>query len=546
MPGIFLNPLPDAFVPSSSPLFPPNPSSPESLPPPPPETPPLSLDFLIHPAETGSGPARRFPAWLIPAGIFAGFGLLFAGLYRDRLLPAPTVRVAPVLATGGTTPAPDPASSAAPAAQPAETSPVSPPNDPAPTPAGAPLFQASGWVEPDPWPVKAAALIDGVVAETLVREGQLVEKGDLLARLIDDDAKLALAAAEARHRLLESSRQAHLAGLEAARKKREAALAESAAVKTLADEAGQQMTRFDRLAKAGGVSELEAISTRLRLQREKSLHIAAIAREAELDAEVHRMEHETAAREAEAAAAAIAIQQARLTLDRTRIPSPVKGRILRIMAAPGDKKMLGMDHADSSTVCVLYDPDKLQARVDVPLADAARLRIGQPVRIHTGLLSDRSFTGEVTRITGEADIQRNTLQAKVRITAPADQLRPEMLCRVEFLAPPPPSSSSSASQRTGMPTDFSRQNNPAVPSGGTAAPAGTAVLWVPAAAVRQGIVWICDPETKRLTPRTVRPAGETRADHIRITDGLRPGELAVLTPGDWREGQRVHPQPLQP
>mgnify|MGYP003574624666 FL=1 len=60
------------------------------------------------------------------------------------------------------------------------------------------IFQASGWVEPDPYPVKATALIDGVVETVEVLEGQIVESGQLLATLIADDARLDLDTAESK------------------------------------------------------------------------------------------------------------------------------------------------------------------------------------------------------------------------------------------------------------------------------------------------------------------------------------------------------------
>ena len=48
--------------------------------------------------------------------------------------------------------------------------------------------QASGWVEPDPYPVAVTALTEGVVAEVLVLEGQAVKKGQTVARMVSDDA----------------------------------------------------------------------------------------------------------------------------------------------------------------------------------------------------------------------------------------------------------------------------------------------------------------------------------------------------------------------
>ncbi len=184
----------------------------------------------------------------------------------------------------------------------------------------------------------------------------------------------------------------------------------------------------------------------------------------------------------EIAAAAIEVEKARLALDRTKISAPISGRVLRLSVAPGDKRMLAMDEADSSTIAILYNPENLQVRVDVPLADAAGLMVGQPVKIHCSLLPEREFRGEVTLITGQADLQRNTLQAKVRILDPVDVLRPEMLCRAEFLT----------------------QSAAATASSSAPAAGGTLSLWIPEKAMTDGKVWVCDPQTKRVV---MRPAG---------------------------------------
>ena len=226
------------------------------------------------------------------------------------------------------------------------------------------------------------------------------------------------------------------------------------------------------------------------------------------------MNLETISKRDEIEVAAVAVEQAKLALQRTRILAPISGRILRLTAAPGQKKMLLMDDMESSTIAILYDPAKLQVRVDVPLADAAKLGVGQKATIRCSLLPDTAFTGEVTRITGEADLQRNTLQAKVRIADPSEQLRPEMLCRVEFFG-----TNSTAS-----------------------GPVGSLATWAPESAVAEGSVWVCDPETRRVNKRAVQATSEKREGMLRIADGLRPGEQVVLAPQNLREGQRVNPQ----
>lgn len=452
-----------------------------------------SLDSLTRPASGEAKPPRRMPAWLIPAAILTGFALLFLALFRDRLLPAPAVETALVLATpdGG-------GSSAA-------------------TATGALLFQASGWIEPDPLPIKATALVDGVIDAVHVLEGQQVAKGELLATLVDADARLALDAADQEHRVKAAGRDAQVAAVVSARKKHESAKAIVEAARTLQEEAADQNVRISELGK-GAISESEVVTARLRLDRERLQTLAAEAISGEAESEVVRTELETKVKDAEAGAAAVAVDQAKLALERTRILSPVDGRVLRLLAAPGQKKMLGMDDTDSSTIAILYQPDRLQVRVDVPLADAAGLSVGQPAKIRCSLLPDQVFAGEVTRITGEADLQRNTLQAKVRILDPADQLRPEMLCRVEFFGG----------------------------ATGGAQPSGPLATWIPQATLTDGAAWVFDPDTKRVTRRAVQASTESRDGFVRVLDGLRPGEQVILSPQGLRDGQRVNPKPARP
>jgi multidrug efflux pump subunit AcrA (membrane-fusion protein) len=74
--------------------------------------------------------------------------------------------------------------------------------------------------------------------------------------------------------------------------------------------------------------------------------------------------------------------------------------------------------------------------VDVPLADAAKIGVGQQAEVVVDVLPERTFKGRLTRIVNEADVQKNTLQVKVAIEEPATEIKPEMLARARFLANP--------------------------------------------------------------------------------------------------------------
>lgn len=270
-----------------------------------------SLDSLSR--TTSVAPVRRIPAWLIPLAIVAGFALLFLALFRDRLLPAPDVKVAIVLATVSD-------SSATPQASP-----------------GGLLFQASGWIEPDPLPIKATSLVDGVIETVNVLEGQAVKKGETLATLISEDARLSLATAEQNHHTLRSTRDAHLGAIDSARKKLEGAQAMAKSAETLRDEAMDRLARFEGLT-SRAIPEQEIVSARLRVAREESQMLVAAASSAETEAEIEQLKLETQIKENEIRAAAIEVEKAKLALFRTVITAPIDGRVLRLSAAPGQKK----------------------------------------------------------------------------------------------------------------------------------------------------------------------------------------------------------------
>ncbi len=436
---------------------------------------------------------RRLGVWLLPLAIFLGFALLFALLFRDRLLPATSVAVVPAIGIEETM-----THSAASEKR---------------ASSGKPLFQASGWVEPDPLPIKATALTDGIVDEVHVLEGALVKKGDLLATLIGADTRLERDAMAAKLADMKASFDAHCVGTQIAIRQMDGEKAMLTVADANVEEAADKLRRYERMEQ-GAITGDERLAVRIEHRKSLAEVDLSKARIAEIAEEMNKIAYEIVAIQAQIKGAEIDLEKAELAHSRTRIHSPVDGRVLALKAAPGAKKMVGMDEEDSSTIAILYDPAHLQVRVDVPLADAAGLSVGQAAKIRCNLLPDEVFDGIVTRIEGAADLQRNTLQAKVRIADPSDKLRPEMLSRVEFL-------------------ETLRENKSETGATGVA-------VYVPASALADGAVWVCDADTHRAERRQVTSSA-TAENLVRIDSGLRPGEWVVSDPTGLREGERLKP-----
>ena len=256
---------------------------------------------------------------------------------------------------------------------------------------GTSIIQAPGWVEAEPYAVYASALTQGIVEEILVLEGDRVTKGQPVATLIADDNELSLDAALAELQL------------------KEARLHEAkASMQSLADEYG----RNKKLVESGTVAE--GPTERLRLQ--------LLAAEARVGIAIANID-----------SASVAVDTAQLELDRCIIKSPIDGIVIERLMSPGSTVRFGGEH--TSHVVHLYDPTMLQVRADIPLADMSKVSVGFTAEVTVDVLPNTPFEGEVLRFVHKADQQQNTVEAKVKIKAPSELLKPDMLARVKIFQP---------------------------------------------------------------------------------------------------------------
>jgi HlyD family secretion protein len=400
--------------------------------------------------------------------------------------------------------------------------------------------QAPGWVEPAPYSVYATALASGIVESVLVLEGDVVEKGQPIAKLVDDDAKLAVARAEAEL----NSRQAELAAAEAnwqhptaldrsvdvARAQlaeSDAALAEIGALvlqkSAERDEAKEVFERFSN-TQPGTVPILDVERARYQLQARIAELAATEKKVAVLTAVRTRWQAELAAaeearrlriadrRRLDVAKAAVelaeaALAEARLRLERMVVRSPADGVVMELLKAPGSKVMLEMDAPMSSHIVHLYDPKRLQVRVDIPLAEAAGVSVGQEAGVVVDVLPDVTFRGRVVRFVHAANLSKNTIQVKVELSDPSPLLKPDMLARAKFLAP-----------------------------------AQAATLHSIAAS--EGKVWLLTASGDRVEQRTLALGASYETDWRVVHKGLNPGDVVVVQPPPGLvDGQRVSASP---
>ena len=387
------------------------------------------------------------------------------------------------------------------------------------------LFQASGWLEPDPYVIEVPALVNGVVDEVFVLAGADVKKGDPLATLIDDEAKLNLEKAERNLTTIRSNIAAHCSSVPEIYARIETAKAKVSAEQARLAELEDTANRFKSLPE-GAVSVSEVTAAMLQVNRQEAFLAEAESEIPRLRAQLLTIDFERVAMGNGFSEAESARDLAKLALDRHHITAPMDGRVLHLHVQPGKKRMLDMDDPKSALIVELYEPTKMQARIDVPLNEASGLKVGQSVELTTDLLNDVVMEGIVTRITGEADLARNTLQAKVAITDPDDRLRPEMLVRAKFFPRPM------------MPDE--NKTEPVE----TSQPQTRLLIFAPENAIfdvngNQAKAWTVSRESTAEV-RTITLGNSEREGYREITGGLRSGDQLILPPfTKIKQGTRV-------
>ncbi len=434
--------------------------------------------------------------------------------------------------------------------------------------AGAVTVQAAGWIEAEPYKSYVTALTDGIVDGVFVLEGDEVKSGQEVAHLVDQDAELSVRASDAQVREIEAGLEIAKAELVSAQTEWEnpvertkaisvskAQLAESRATleqiasEIIAEESDLEFLKseYDRgvgLHAANVIAELELVRRRSRFHAQRAKieatrqrHIATkelIAKhQAELHANQELMRLRTEERrkldraqagvtQAEAALqrSRTSLAEARLRLERTRIRSPINGIVMARLTEPGSKVVVLSDNPASARILSLYDREKLQVRVDVPLADAAKIGVGQKTEVTLDVLPERVFSGVVTRVLHEANIQKNTLEVKVGLQNPDPQLRPEMLSRVRFLA----KTESAGPESQEIDRLFVPENACKSSGSGTSA-------WV---------IADFDGTYGHVVSRPVKLGRLRKEGWADAVEGLSPGDLVVnRTSAELKQGQRV-------
>jgi RND family efflux transporter MFP subunit len=240
-----------------------------------------------------------------------------------------------------------------------------------------------------------ASKITGRLVSLLVSEGSRVKKGQIIARLENDDA---------------------VAAREQAKANRHVAQANIEQSKAEMTEASLTFNRNKRLIVNGSISRVEYENSEIRHNRSKAAVSSA---------------------EATLKAASASLQAAMVAEEYAAIKAPFDAVVLTKNADIGDiVTPLGAAANAKAAVVTIADMSSLEVEADVSESSLHLLKAGQPCQIQLDALPESLFRGVIRTIVPTADRTKATVMVKVGFVDIDPRILPEMSAKVAFLTRP--------------------------------------------------------------------------------------------------------------
>ena len=257
---------------------------------------------------------------------------------------------------------------------------------------------ASGKIEPKT-SVDISADITGRIVKIAVREGDLVKKGQFLIQIDPAQYQAAVSRAEG----VVASTQATMLQTRASR-----------------DQAERAWRRARDLSQAGA----NLIAPAAVEDYKTALDVAQATYEA------------TGAQLSQSRAS---LQEARDNLAKTRLVSPISGRVTRLAVEEGEVAVPGTFSKETGLLMTVADLSVILAKVQVDETDVVRLTPDDSVEVTIDAYQDSTFVGRVTRVSHSAQLTATQtasgsndravdFDVEITLQDPPEDIRPDLSC----------------------------------------------------------------------------------------------------------------------
>lgn len=309
-------------------------------------------------------------------------------------------------------------------------------------------FEATGSLASDAQ-TDVAPTVGGKIVEVNFDIGTYVQKGAVLVRLDDRDARIRLEQAQAQVEQAQSSVRQAQANVEQARanvRQTQSRLgitegsnfdietfSQVRSTKAQLDLAEKELGRAERLLESGDIArniydQRKATRDQLRAQLDESRSTAAVAVSAIRTAMTQVNSAIAAVNTARSAedAARTQVSSAQKAIGDAIIYSPISGYVSERVADVGEFA------ATNSKIATIVRTSVLRMRIDVPEQNVGQVKAGQGISLQTSAYPDRNFAGTVVRISPSLNATSRTLVVEAEVENGEGLLKPGQFATVRI------------------------------------------------------------------------------------------------------------------
>ena len=298
-------------------------------------------------------------------------------------------------------------------------------------------FEATGNLASDAQ-TDVAPSVAGKIVEVNFDVGSFVQKGSVLVRLDDRDARIRLEQAQAQVGQQKKAVDQSIAALRQAQIRlglkdgQTFDIATFSQVKSFTAQlilAEKELTRAQHLYDTGDVSK--SLLDQRRSQRDaligqldEARSNAAVAVKA-----INSAEAAVASAKAGVNTAQTQVEQAQKAITDTVIYAPISGYISERVSDPGEYIS---PSAPNTKIATIVRTSPLRLKIDVPEASIGKVAIGQGISLQTSAYPDRNFAGTVARILPNVNVSARTLTVEAEIDNGEGLLKPGQFATVRI------------------------------------------------------------------------------------------------------------------
>jgi HlyD family secretion protein len=296
------------------------------------------------------------------------------------------------------------------------------------------LVSANGTVQPQQ-SVNVSPKTSGILKQLLVKEGDVVKAGQILAYMDDTNLQGQLLQSRGNLAAAEANLQKVIGGnRQQATAQANAKLQDSEFALRLAE---TDLQRNQSLNREGAISKQAydtALTTRDRAQAVVNQNLEALDL-----SQAGSQQEDIDQAQAQVMAAQGSLQVIQANIDDMVLRAPFSGTVGRKFADPGafvtpTTSGSAVTSATSSSILSLASANQIVAQVAE--ANISQIRLGIEATIQVDAYSGKTFTGKVTQIATQSDVTQNvtSFQVKTSVPDPEGLLRSGMNVNVQFKA----------------------------------------------------------------------------------------------------------------